>query len=62
MALKIEPISIQITTDDNHGHINMAWADDGVAEISLSDSFFIDENTIKQLTPVIMKAFKELMK
>lgn len=62
MALKVEPISIRITDEGNHGSIDMKWIDDGVAEISLSNSFFVDEETINNLTPTLLEAFKELMK
>jgi len=61
--LKIEPVEIRITGDDAvDGFIRLKWNDDGVAEMSLSDDFYIDEATIEQLTLIIAEAFKELMR
>ncbi len=62
MTLEVNRLSIEITDDENHNSISIKWVDDGVAEMCLSDDFYIDENTINELTTIIMAAFKELMK
>jgi hypothetical protein len=63
MGLELLPPKIAIAdTDHPAAYIEMKYVDDGVIKLNVSPDFYIDEATIKELTPILLQGFKELMK
>ena len=62
MTLKLEIPKIVIVNKETDLEITVKWLDEGVVGMTLSDGFYLDEETIDELTPAIKKAFNELMK